>query len=223
MQKARCHHTQWLQPLVSAWFQVLFHSAVRGSFHLSFTVLVHYRCLRSIQPYQMVLADSSRISPVPPYSGYPNYSKTYRYGTITLYGPTFQLCSHSFQLRTSGPTTPQHQYTKVWALPRSLATTYGIIIIFSSSGYLDVSVPRVLFPHSWNIQTSSRWVAPFGHPRITVCLQLPTAFRSLPRPSSSPRAKASTIRPFKLPSSSIIRMSEITSKNIFLKSYPNLL
>ena len=31
----------------------------------------------------------------------------------------------------------------VWALPVSLATTKGIIIIFFSSGYLDVSVPRV--------------------------------------------------------------------------------
>jgi hypothetical protein len=35
---------------------------------------------------------------------------------------------------------------QVWALPRSLATTYGIIIIFFSSGYLDVSVPRVCIP-----------------------------------------------------------------------------
>ena len=31
----------------------------------------------------------------------------------------------------------------VWALPLSLATTRGIIIIFSSCGYLDVSVPHV--------------------------------------------------------------------------------
>ena len=31
----------------------------------------------------------------------------------------------------------------VWAAPRSLATTWGIIVIFSSCGYLDVSVPRV--------------------------------------------------------------------------------
>jgi hypothetical protein len=31
----------------------------------------------------------------------------------------------------------------VWALPFSLATTRGIIFIFFSSGYLDVSVPRV--------------------------------------------------------------------------------
>ena len=34
----------------------------------------------------------------------------------------------------------------VWALPRSLAATYGIILIFFSSGYLDVSVPRVGLP-----------------------------------------------------------------------------
>ena len=31
----------------------------------------------------------------------------------------------------------------VWAIPRSLAATDGITIVFSSSGYLDVSVPRV--------------------------------------------------------------------------------
>ena len=31
----------------------------------------------------------------------------------------------------------------VWALPRSLAATYGITVVFSSSGYLDVSVHRV--------------------------------------------------------------------------------
>jgi hypothetical protein len=34
----------------------------------------------------------------------------------------------------------------VWAPPISLATTLGITIVFFSSGYLDVSVPRVGFP-----------------------------------------------------------------------------
>ena len=47
MQKAR-RHPKGLRPLVSVWFQVLFHSLVQGSFHLSLTVLVHYRSLRSI-------------------------------------------------------------------------------------------------------------------------------------------------------------------------------
>ena len=48
MQKARRHSTKPLRPLVSVWFQVLFHSLIQGSFHLSLTVLVHYRSLRSI-------------------------------------------------------------------------------------------------------------------------------------------------------------------------------
>ena len=47
MQKAR-RHPNGLRPLVSEWFQDLFHSLIQGSFHLSLTVLVHYRSLRSI-------------------------------------------------------------------------------------------------------------------------------------------------------------------------------
>ena len=47
MQKAR-RHACALRPLVGAWFQVLFHSSVRSAFHLSLTVLVHYRSLGSI-------------------------------------------------------------------------------------------------------------------------------------------------------------------------------
>jgi hypothetical protein len=38
-------------------------------------------------------------------------------------------------------------------------------------------------------------VPSFGNPRITACLRLPEAYRSLPRPSSPMRAKASTRRP----------------------------
>ena len=37
-----------LRLLVSARFQDLFHSPQRGSFHLSLTVLIHYRSLSSI-------------------------------------------------------------------------------------------------------------------------------------------------------------------------------
>ena len=38
---------------------------------------------------------------------------------------------------------PHGARAMVWALPRSLAATYGITVVFSSSGYLDVSVRRV--------------------------------------------------------------------------------
>ena len=48
MQKARCHSTKELQPLVSERVQDLFHSSIRSTFHLSLTVLVHYRSLGSI-------------------------------------------------------------------------------------------------------------------------------------------------------------------------------
>ena len=46
--------------------------------------------------------------------------------------------------------------------------------------------------------SSSRRVSPFGHPRIPACLQLPEAYRSLLRPSSSADAKASIVRSFPL-------------------------
>ena len=48
MQKARRHVITTLRPLVGRRVQGLFHSPARGSFHLSLTVLVHYRSLRSI-------------------------------------------------------------------------------------------------------------------------------------------------------------------------------
>ena len=42
------------------------------------------------------------------------------------------------------------------------------------------------------------WVAPFGNPRVNGYLPLTAAYRSLSRPSSPPRAKASFMCPFLL-------------------------
>ena len=82
----------------------------------------------------------------------------------------------------------------VWALPLSLAATRGVTVVFLSSAYLDVSVRRV--SHLYKVgQPSAGRVAPFGHPRIIGRSRLPAAFRSLPRPSSPPGAKASPVRP----------------------------
>ena len=44
---------------------------------------------------------------------------------------------------------PHRARTMVWALPLSLAATQEIDVSFSSSGYLDVSVPRVPFHKLW--------------------------------------------------------------------------
>ena len=96
---------------------------------------------------------------------------------------------------------PRNARISVWALPRSLAATYGIIIIFSSSGYLDVSVHRVPSVYLWiqyTVTGSASRVPPFRYLRIPACLRLPVAFRSLSRLSSALSAKASTLRPFLL-------------------------
>ncbi len=55
---------------------------------------------------------------------------------------------------------------------------------------------------------SPRRVSPFGHLRINVRVQLPEAFRSLPRPSSQPSAKASAVNPYSLdlPSMNLIEL-----------------
>ena len=87
----------------------------------------------------------------------------------------------------------------VWPLPRSLAATCGISVDFSSSPYLDVSVQAVppvqLCIYCTVHAHDSMWVAPFGCLRINTRVQLPAAFRSLPRPSSAPGAKAFALRP----------------------------
>ena len=78
--------------------------------------------------------------------------------------------------------------TLVWANPRSLAATYGITFVFFSSGYLDVSVPRVCPSLTAGTISSIWWVAPFGYLRINLYVPIPAAFRSLSRPSSPLRA-----------------------------------
>ena len=93
--------------------------------------------------------------------------------------------------------TPKTLLLSVWPLPRSLATTSGISVDFFSSPYLDVSV-RAVPPVSLCIQDTvtgrySCRIAPFGYLRLNARLQLPAAFRSLPRPSSAPSAKAFTL------------------------------
>ena len=84
----------------------------------------------------------------------------------------------------------------VWALPRSLATTGGIIVYFL---FLQVlrCFSSLRSPHYIcnDNSPSDYWVVPFGNPRVKGHLHLTAAYRSLSRPSSPPRAKASTRRP----------------------------
>ncbi len=52
------------------------------------------------------------------------------------------------------------------------------------------------------------WVSPFGYPRIKACSRLPVAFRSVPRPSSPPGAKASTECPSRARDRSAMRRNK---------------
>ena len=63
---------------------------------------------------------------------------------------------------------PRSARTPVWALSLSLAATQEITIVFSSSGYLDVSVHRVPPVHLW-IQCTVTEVSSAGFPHSDIC------------------------------------------------------
>ena len=144
----------------------------------------------------MVPPYSHRVSRVRRYSGFSWLLSVFAYETITLFGGPSHVLLLTFSI-PSAVRTPKVLLLSVWPLPRSLATTYGISVDFSSSPYLDVSVQAVpliqLWIHCMIHRRYPMWIAPFGHLRINACLQLPAAFRSLPRPSSAPSAKAFTL------------------------------
>ena len=77
----------------------------------------------------MVPPRSDRISRVPP------YSRTNVLSTRTGLSPALADLSRSFRFLNA----------RHWPDPLSLATTRGVSVDVLSSGYLDVSVPRVRF------------------------------------------------------------------------------
>ena len=141
----------------------------------------------------MVLADSDRISHVPPYSGYWYLNRYFTYRAITYIAKLSNLFCYN-NLRIFQSYNPSLAETKlVWAISTSLAATTEITIVFSSSAYLDVSVQRVcLLADDWS---STSRVSPFRNVRIKRYLLLPEPYRSLSRLSSPLRAKASPVCP----------------------------
>ena len=147
----------------------------------------------------MVPPSSDQVSRVWPYSGTRAALVVFAYVSLTLSG----WLSHTIRLTTwvlKAVRTPEGFLLPVCPLPRSLATTNGISVDVSSSPYLDVSVQAVPFLYLWIqyriMRYEPHWVAPFRNPWIKGCLLLPKAFRSLPRLSSAPSAKAFSLRPF---------------------------
>ena len=93
---------------------------------------------------------------------------TFVYGTGTLCGGLFNTLQLATLSPFAAPTTPSLR--SVWAVPRSLATTCGMISV--PLGTEMFQFPR--FPSGGYEFTHRRWatlardqrVSPFGHPRI---------------------------------------------------------
>ena len=111
----------------------------------------------------MVPPASHRISRVPRYSGYIQLLSP----SLTGLSPSPAALSNAlqlsyFQIMTSS--TPVVRRQPVWPLPVSLATTKGIEFSFFSSGYLDVSLPRVPSNRTMYSARSDGTLLPPGSP-----------------------------------------------------------
>ena len=96
----------------------------------------------------MVPAPSIKVPRVSMYSGYRLAITPFAYGAFTLSGRLSQNLSARFD-GSIPRSEPRGARTPVWPLPISLAATLGITFVFSSSGYLDVSVRRVPLHALW--------------------------------------------------------------------------
>ena len=147
----------------------------------------------------MVPPASHRVSRVPWYSGSYLKSSCLNYVAFTLYSGAFQLSSSTIASSLWYVRNPSKENFTGLACSAFARRYLRNRISFSSSGYLDVSVPRVplawLCVHHTILRHYSKWVSSFGNLGITVYVQLPQAYRSLSRPSSAPSAKAFALHP----------------------------
>ena len=142
----------------------------RGAFHLSLAVLVRYRSSESVQPWRVVPPASDRVSRARPYSGSQTADLVLRVRGSHPLRPAFPCRSArtwfsdcgrglgapgSASRNTCEATAPALAPSQVWARALSLAATRAISVDFSSSGYLDVSVPPVV-PRKDGLQSGSR-------------------------------------------------------------------
>ena len=115
----------------------------------------------------MVPPFSHGVSRVPRYSGYRSLTSNFVYETLTL----FDWASHPIRLSSMmllPVLTPSVLLLLVWPLSLSLATTREISVDFSSSWYLDVSVPKVPLINLC-IQLMIYGSSPYVFPHSEIC------------------------------------------------------
>ena len=149
----------------------------------------------------MVPPYSHRVSRVRRYFGYCSLTCSFVYGILTLY----DRLSHVVRLdliNTNCSPNPE-RIAPLGLASSDFARHYfrnlgwflflALLRCFSSGGSPHIPIYSV-----YDGNASHCRIAPFGYPRIISCLQIPEAFRSLPRPSSAPNAKASSLRSYQL-------------------------
>ena len=129
-----------LGPLAGMRFQVLFHSppGVLFTFPSRYWFAIGSRIVFSLAGRSPRLRTGFLVSRPTPESARP--VPRLGYGALALCGAAFDPLPLP---RPLPHRRPKPQIALVWAPPLSLATTHGIDLSFFSSGYFDVSVPRV--------------------------------------------------------------------------------
>ena len=147
----------------------------------------------------MVPENSPGISRVPGYSGAGPVSNRFRlrdcHPLWTRFPTRSAIYCHSFVRSYNPGHALRHGRFGLFRVRSPLLTES--LFTFSSCDYLDVSVHHVR-PRFACVPVEPARVAPFGYLRIYAHLPLPATFRSLSRPSSPPRAKASSVCPYLL-------------------------
>ena len=218
MQKVRRHNSKTAAPtackrMVSGTISL----PLRGTFHLSLTVLVHYRSplVFSLAGWSPQIQSGFHVSGFtqvptgeslecrlrasnPLWTDFPDRSaiRAFCNSPIALWDDHV------------GPTTPNTQRPQafmhsVWAIsPFARRYSGNRDFLYFPPGTQMCHFPRFP-PPVLCVQTGvtghyTRRVSPFGDPCFKTSLRLHTAYRSLPRPSSASGAKASTIRSYYL-------------------------
>ena len=165
LQKVRGRTHKVLPQFVNTGFQVLFHSPPG----VLFTFPSQY-CALSVTEEYLALRGGPRLFP----QGFscpvvlwilPCCFRLRIRGFHPLL-PVFPV-PFSCPLQSLVQSEPRCARTAVWALPVPLAATPGITFVFSSSGYLDVSVHRVPLHTLW-IQIWIHGVCPCGFPHSEI-------------------------------------------------------
>ena len=164
----------------------------------------------------MVRIDSSRIPRVPPYSGAGSnklqgfrlrgYHPLWRALSMALHLTLkFLTCREVCEPLRPGPTTPLLQRSQTWhskglgsfPFARRYLGNHGCFLFLEL--LRCVTSLRCLYPpYVFRRESPDMTREGLSHSEIfgfNGCLRLPEAYRSLPRPSSSSYAQASTARP----------------------------